>query len=149
LFVVVGYARYSARAYRGHASASVARGEAEIIRPFVIWARAHTHPQDVLVSVAEPTVYLYSGRLTLPAMAFSVRDYFGPGTVAERATALRQILSAYHVDAILVLGDSLRAAAQSMASGAAPELVLRDSLVNGLVFAPVQSPVAIQRSAGQ
>lgn len=149
LFVAFGHIRYSVRAYREHAWSNVARREAAIIRPSVVWVRAHTHPQDVLMSVAEPTVYLYSGRLALPAMAFTVRDYFGPGTAVERATALRQVLAAYHVDAILVLGDSLRAAAQSMASGAAPELVFRDSLVNGLVFSPVRSSVVVQRSAAQ
>jgi hypothetical protein len=142
LFVAVGYARYNARGYRDRWWSTAARGQAAILRPVVVWARARSQPRDVIASTVEPAVYLYSGRLAVPATAFNARDYFRPATVAETERALREILSAYHVDAlaIRVVGDSLRVAAQSMASGDAPELVVRDTFAGGVVFAPVASP---------
>jgi len=142
LFVAVGYARYNARGYRDRWWSNAARSQAAILRPVVLWARARSHPGDVIASTVEPAVYLYSGRLAVPVTAFNARDYFRSPTVAESELALRQILSAYHVDAIAIrtVGDSLRVAVQSMASGDAPELVVRDTFAGGVVFAPVASP---------
>lgn len=149
LFVAVGYGRYNFRGYRSHWWSNIARSQAEHLRPVVMWARARTRPNDVLASSADPAVYLYSGRLAVPATAFTARDYFRPATVVESQTALRQILAAYHIDAVVVVSDSVRVAAQSMASGSHPELVLRDSMPSGLVFAPVQSPLLSQHPAHQ
>jgi hypothetical protein len=147
LFVAVGYARYNARGYRGQWWSNIPRSRAAEIRPIIMWTRTHTRPEDVIASTQEPAVYLYSGRLAVPATAFTVSDYFRPASVVESAAALRQILAAYRVAAIAVVGDSLRAAAQTMAARQAPELVLRDSLPNGLVFAPAPSPVLSQQPA--
>jgi hypothetical protein len=147
LFVGIGYTRYNTRGYRAHWWSNVARTEAPNIRPVIQWVRGHTRPEDVIASTMDPTVYLYSGRLAVPATAFTVRDYFRPATVAETQAALRQILTAYHVDAIAAVKDSLRVAAQSMASSDVPELVLRDRLPNGLVFAPVPPPTVSQHPA--
>ena len=149
LFVAVGYGRYNVRGYRARWWSNIARSQAEHLRPVVMWARARTRPTDVLASSADPAVYLYSGRLAVPATAFTARDYFRPATVVESQTALRQILAAYHIDAVVVVSDSVRVAAQSMASGSRPELVLRDSMPSGLVFAPVQSPLLSQHPAHQ
>ncbi len=147
LFVAAGYARYNARGYRAQWWSNIPRSRATEIRPIVVWARARTAPDDVIASTMEPVVYLYSGRRAVPATAFTVSDYFRPASVVESETALRQILAAYHVDAVAVVGDSLRAAARSMASRQTPELVLRDSFANGLVFAPVPSPLVSQQPA--
>jgi len=138
LFVSAGYVRYNVRGYREHWWSTVARSQAEIIRPVVVWARSRTRPDDVIASTVEPAVYLYSGRLAVPVTAFNVRDYFRPPTVSEAENTLRLILAAYHVDAIAIgAGDTLRAAVRSMASR--DELVLRDSFANSLVFAPAAS----------
>jgi hypothetical protein len=138
LFVSVGYVRYNVRGFREHWWSTVARAQAEIIRPVVVWTRSRTRPDDVIASTVEPAVYLYTGRLAVPVTAFNVRDYFRPPTVGEAETTLRQILAGYHVDAIAIgAGDTLRAAVRSMT--ASDELVVRDSFVNGLVFAPVSS----------
>lgn len=147
LFVAAGYLRYNARGYRDRWWSNVARTQAPKFRPTVIWVRSRTRPQDVIASTNEPTVYLYTGRLAVPATSFSVRDYFRGPTLAEAETAVRQVLAAYHVDVVVADGDPLRAAAQSMASRPAPELVLRDTLANGLVFAPVAPPFVSQRPA--
>jgi hypothetical protein len=147
LFTCVGYLRYNVRGYRGEGLSSVERAQAAMLQPIVAWARSRTHPQDVIASAVEPAVYLYTGRLSVPVTALDVHDYLRPATVSETEIALRQIIARYHVDAIAVsLGDSLRAAVQAMASGAAPELVVRDSFVNGFVFAPASPRVSSQTS---
>jgi hypothetical protein len=138
LFVAVGYARYNVRGYQGRWWSTAARAQAEVVRPIVQWTRGRTRPDEVVASTVEPAVYLYTGRLAVPLMAFNVRDYFRSPTQSESEAALRQILAGYHVDAIAVSAVSapLRAALQSMASREVPELVVRDSFTNGIVFAP-------------
>jgi hypothetical protein len=147
LIAGVGYTLYNVREYRGDGSRRVARSQAANLQPILTWVRARTRPQDVIASAVEPAVYLYTGRLSVPVTALGVRDYFRPATVRETQIALRQIVARYHVDAIAVsIGDSLRAAVASMASGDAPELVVRDHFVNGLVFAPAAPPrVSLQQ----
>jgi hypothetical protein len=141
LFVAAGYARYNIRGYRNHWWSTASRTQAANLRPVIVWARSRSRPQDVIASTVEPAIYLYSGRLAVPATGFNARDYLRPATVHETEHALRQILGAYHVDAVAIgaVGDSLRAAVASMASGASPELVVRDTFANGLVFAPAAS----------
>lgn len=137
--VATGYSLYSARGYRGRWWSSIARQQTRVAQPLVIWARTRTRPDEVIASSAEPLVYLYSGRPTVSVMSFTVRRYFGPSSVSESEAALRDILSAYRVDAVAVVGnDSVAVAAQAMASRNPPELVLRDTFANGLVFTPTR-----------
>ena len=135
--VAAGYGRYTARTYAGHWWSSVTRRNAEAARPLVQWVRTHTPPDAVVASNYEPMVYLYGGRMAVPAARFTVRDYFRSPTAAESADALRAILDVYHVDDVAVISlDSVRVALQDMASEAAPELVLADTLPNGMVYFP-------------
>ncbi len=138
LLIGIGYARYTVRGYRGRWWSSIARQQTMLLAPLVAWTRTHTAPGDVVASSAEPVVYLYGGRAAVSASAFTVHNYFRPPSVAESEAALRNILGAYHVSVVAVVAaDSLLVAARQMASEASPELVLRDSLANGLVFTPV------------
>jgi hypothetical protein len=94
-----------------------------------------TPPEFVIASNAEVLVYLYADRVSVPAASFSVHDFFAPPTQAARTDALRSILRAYHVDAVaIVANDPLSAAARAMAEQRPPDLVLRDSIPNGLIF---------------
>ncbi len=136
--LLVGYGRYNVHGYRGRWWSSIARAQAASMRPTIAWARARTRPTDVIAANGEPAIYLYSGRQSVPAMEFSVRDYFRPASSAEDAAALREILAAYPVAVIAVSGDSLGVAARQMAASPRPELVLRDRLPNGLVYVPAR-----------
>ena len=139
LVVSIGYLRYSARGYRGRWWSSIARQQTRVAQPLVVWARTRTRPDEVIASSVESLVYLYSGRRTVSATSFTYRYYFRPATVSENEAVLRDVLSAYRVDAIAVVGnDSLGVAAQAMAARNPPELVLRDTLANGLVFTPAR-----------
>jgi hypothetical protein len=139
LVMSVGYLRYNARGYRGRWWSSIARQQTRIAQPLVVWARTRTRPDEVIASSVEPLVYLYSGRRTVSATSFTYRYYFRPATVSENEAVLRDVMSAYRVDAIaIVANDSRGAAAQAMATRHPPELVLRDTLANGLVFTPAR-----------
>ena len=93
------------------------------LAPLVTWTATHTRPGEVVASSGEPAIYLYTGRFAVPAAGFHTSDYFRPASMAESESALRDILSAYRVDAVVVVAaDSLRAAVESMASRTPPLL---------------------------
>jgi hypothetical protein len=133
--IVVGYSVYTARGIRGAWWSSIPRSNAAAVRPLIQWAVRRTPPEFVIASNAEVLVYLYADRVSVPAASFSVHDFFAPPTQAARTDALRSILRAYHVDAVaIVANDPLSAAARAMAEQRPPDLVLRDSIPNGLIF---------------
>ena len=143
LAAAAGFATYNVRGYRGRWWTSIPRQQAAIAWPIMTWTATHTPPGAVVASRIEPMLYLYTGRKTVPVSSFTVDQYFHPTTVAASDTALRQILSAYHVDAIAILsGDSVSIAANRMTAEHPPELVRIDSFANGVVFAPSAVPSA-------
>src|SRR4029079_15343642 len=127
-FLSVNYARATIKGYENHWWSSIPRAQANSVRGLIMWGRASTRPTDVVVSNAEPVVYLYAGRASLQATAFTVRDYFGPASVRESRDVLHSVLGAYHADAVAVVAlDSLVAAARAMATGPDAQLTMRDS----------------------
>jgi hypothetical protein len=135
--VAIGYARYTSNGYRGRWWSSIARENAAAARGLVGWTRARTRPTDVVMTNAEPLLYLYANRSTVPAESFAVADYFTAKTRAGNQDAQRRLLATYKVDVVALAGaNGLIAAARSMADGPAPELVVRDSFPGGGAFTP-------------
>jgi hypothetical protein len=138
---LIGYTTYNVRGYKGHWWSSIARDESATAGPTIVWVARNTKPSDVIATNSEVMVYLYTGRLAVPATQFLPEDYFVAQPVASRAAALRSILQSYPVGAVAaVSNESLAAAAQSMTAGLDPMLVLRDSVPNGLIFLPRETP---------
>jgi hypothetical protein len=134
-----GHARYNVTGYRGSWWSSIPRVGAANVRPLVNWVRGNTKPDAVVMSNAEPIVYLYSGRASLPATSFTVDEYFQPVSVEASAAALRDIMHAYKVDAVAVAtADSLMAAAHAMSVSNPPELVPRDTFMFGVAYSPIR-----------
>jgi hypothetical protein len=135
LVVVIGYATYNTRGYRGHWWSSIARDESAKAGPAIVWVARNTAPTDVVSTNSEVMVYLYTGRPTVPATQFLPEDYFTAQSVASRAAALRSILQSYHVGAVAAVSNpSLGDAARSLTLGQDPMLVLRDSVPHSLLF---------------
>jgi hypothetical protein len=135
--LVVGYGRYNVSAYHGRWWSSIARSNAQVARPLVRWVATNTPANAIVASEVESMMYLYAGRRAVPVSKFTVFDYFRSPTEAESATALRGILHVYPVTVIAVApGDSLRASLRALSSGPSPELVLRDTVPNGLLLVP-------------
>lgn len=138
-FVAIGYARYTANGYRGRWWSSIARENTQAARGLVSWTRARTRSSDVVMTNAEPLVYLYANRATVPAESFAVADYFQAKTRADNEEALRRLLATYRVDVVALAGaDGLIAAARSMAAGPSARLVVRDSFPGGGAFTPTR-----------
>jgi hypothetical protein len=135
--VAVGYGRFNVNAYRGRWWSSIALSNAQVARPLVRWVAANTPPNAIVASEVESMMYLYAGRQAVPVSKFTVFDYFRSPTESESARALRDIMHAYPVSVIAVApGDSLRASLRALSSGPSPELVLRDTVPNGLLLVP-------------
>jgi hypothetical protein len=137
LCMFAGYGVYSVRGYRGRWWSSIPRSTAPLVGPSILWALEHTKPTDIVATVDEPMMYLYTGRLAVPVSRFSADDYFVAPTASERMDALRSILDAYHADVVVIIAnDSLEAAARRLAAPPAPSLALRDSVPHGLILTP-------------
>lgn len=139
--VACGYGLYTARGYRGHWWSSIPRQVAELDRPLVQWVLRNTRPTDVVATNAEPLVFLYTGRRSVPVGAFSADEYFTPPAVASRTAELRSILQAYPATIVAILSnDSIETAARGLAAARPPMLTLRDSMPHGLIFTSTPSP---------
>ena len=84
VFIAIVYVRYNVRGYRGHWWSSMSRGGAASARGLVLWTKANTKPGDIVASNAEPLLYLYAKRASVPATNFRVDDYFRPATASDR-----------------------------------------------------------------
>lgn len=139
--VLFGYATYNVRGYRGAWWSSIPRETAALVGPSLLWVQAHTLATDVVSTNAEGTIYLYTGRHTVPASRFSVDDYFAPPTAQSAEASLRTILRAYPVTVVAIVADDpLQAAARAMTAAASsrpPALALRDSVAHGLIFTSI------------
>jgi hypothetical protein len=135
--IALGYARYTTNGYRGRWWSSIARENAQAARGLVGWTRARTRSTDVVMTNAEPLVYLYTNRATVPAESFAVTDYFQSKTRADNEEALRRLLATYRVDVVALAGaNGLIAAARSMTTAPNPLLAVRDSFPGGGAFTP-------------
>jgi len=138
VFALIAHGVYTARGYRGRFWASIPRSTTDIALPTLAWVDAHTPKSAVISTNAEFLVYLYTGRLAVPATSFAAGDYLGRPSVASRTGALQSILRTYRIDAVaIVANDSLERAARSMAAAPNPTLVLRDSVPGGLLLTPI------------
>lgn len=135
--VACGHAFYTVRGYRGRWWGSIPRAGAANLRPLVIWAAQRTAPTDVLAVEAESAVYLYADRRTVPVHTFTVQQYFQPRTASQEADVIRAILGSYHVNAVAVTTNTMRAAVSLLASQRPPLLVVNDSFPGGIVLTPI------------
>jgi hypothetical protein len=132
-----GYTVYNARGYRDGAWA--AQGYGDRLRPLLVQVASRTPPSAVIASEGENTVYLYTGRQTVPIGSFMATDYLRPRSSSEMADGFASILDRYHPTAVVVSSRYLRAAASELAQRQPPVLALVDSFPGGgLTFAPVR-----------
>lgn len=92
------------------------------VRPIAEWALQHTSPDALLATDAETFMYLYTGRLAVPALSFTALQQAGKSTSADRAAALDEVLSHYGPDRVLAITAPSLRAAESLTAGSAPRL---------------------------
>lgn len=136
--VATGYVAYNLRGYRGRWWSSIPRAGAANLRPLVLWAMQRTAPTDVLAVEGESAVYLYANRKTIPVHTFTVEQYFQSRTPAQEAEVIQALLGSYHVAAVAVTTNTMRAAATLLTSRTPPALALSDSFPGGVVLTPIR-----------
>jgi hypothetical protein len=137
LALAIGFTAYNVRGYRGGAWTSSAY--ATRLQPLLVQVVAHTPPRAVLATESEGTVYLYTGRTTVPLGSYSANDYLQPRTAAQSAAGIATVIGFYHPQAVVVSTRFLRVAASELVTRQPPLLAVADSFPGGgLVLVPVQ-----------
>ena len=131
----VGYASYEVRGIRGRWWSSIPRAAVDHITFAVAWTRANTASGDIVSTEDEGSVFLYTGRRTIPVRTFTVDQYLGDPTPEQEArTGLVPLLAAYPARAVLVSTQPSRAAAQFLAGGPDPRLVAQGEYPGGAAY---------------
>ena len=132
-----GYLTFNVISFRnGSWSASA---YAERLRPLLVYVATKTPRSAVVATEAENTVYLYTGRHTVPLGSFMATDYLQPRSSSGFADAMAVVLNRYQPAAVVVSTSFLRAAATDLALRRPPLLVATDSFPGGgLVLVPTR-----------
>lgn len=135
--LVFGYVAFNVVSFRnGSWSAS---GYAERLRPLLVYVATKTPRDAVVATEAENTVYLYTGRRTVPLGSFMATDYLHPRPSSGFADAMAVVLDRYRPAAVVVSTGFLRAAASELALRQPPLLAPIDSFPGGgLVLVPTR-----------
>ncbi|HKN68407.1 MAG TPA: hypothetical protein VJW73_19115 [Gemmatimonadaceae bacterium] len=132
-----GYLAFNVISYRnGSWSASA---YAERLRPLLVYVATKTPRDAVVATEAENTVYLYTGRQTVPLGSFMATDYLQPRSSSGFADAMAVVLDRYRPAKVVVSTGFLRAAASELALRSPPLLAPIDSFPGGgLVLVPTR-----------
>lgn len=135
--LVFGYGTYNTRGYRHQWWSSIPRNISNNVRPLLVWVATRTPHDAVLATEAEATVYLYTGRPTVPVGTFTVDEYFGPRTPVQNAAIISTVVDHYHPKAVVVSSGAMRDAVRELALGHPPTLAVVDTFPGGgLVLIP-------------
>jgi hypothetical protein len=135
--VAIGYGAYNVTGYRAGAWSV---GEYGVhLRPLLVQVTSRTRPNALVATEAENTVFLYTGRQTVPVGGFMATDYLKPRSSSQFAEGLAAVLDHYHPDAVVVSTPYLRAAASELAARQPSLLAVVDSFPGGgLMFVPTR-----------
>jgi hypothetical protein len=137
LALTFGFVAYNANGYR--AGAWSTSSYATRLQPLLVQVVAHTPIHALLATESEGTVYLYTGRSTVPLGSYSATDYVQSHTAAQSAEGIATIVEHYHPLAVVVSTRFLRDAAAELALRQPPRLAVVDSFPGGgLVLVPTR-----------
>ena len=137
LAVTIGFFAYNVAGYSGRAWTTTSF--ATRLQPLLVHVVTHTPGNALLATESEGTVYLYTGRSTVPLGSYSAIDYLQSRTAAQSAEGIATIVEHYHPLAVVVSTRFLSAAATELTLRQPPRLAVVDSFPGGgLVFVPIQ-----------
>lgn len=140
MFLVIGYAGYNyLGASRGWWT-QVQAWVADRARPLAEWVVANTAPDAVLATEHDVLVHLYTGRLTVPNVAFTPQEHMTGQSPAFGTATLRTILETYPVTYVLASEGFGNHVARGLMQTTPPEVRLVRQLSSGSVYAPVRVP---------
>jgi hypothetical protein len=136
--VLTGYAVYNARGFRGHWWEGVQRESGKGAKPIVEWVAHNTAMNDVLSTEHDLSVFLYTGRRSVPVSGFLARERISPLTQDEEVSRLRTLLTTYKPRYYITAWENALRAADTLAA-ARPPLVRRfASMENAFVYEGLQ-----------
>lgn len=119
--LAAGAVAYNVRGYQRHWWATTEEQSARWVVPKVQWARANTENSAVIATDHdEGSVYLYTGRPTVPATTFTADEYFSPRDAAADAAILQTLTTHFDVRYVMLSGTRLRGAAAALSVTRAP-----------------------------
>jgi hypothetical protein len=134
-WVAIGYGMYEVRGIRGNWWSSIPRLNAPRIMWVARWIATNTEPGDVVATEDDGAVYLYTGRLTVPVLAFTAAQYFHDRSAAENvAEGLAPILAAYPVRTIVAGTPKQAEAADFLVNARPPRLAMRMDSPFGVAY---------------
>jgi hypothetical protein len=122
--VLIGYAVYNTRGFRGHWWEGVQRESGKSAKPIVEWVAHNTSMDDVLSTEHDLSVFLYTGRRAIPVSGFLARERLSPLTPDEEVLRLRILLTTYKPRYYITAWANALRAADTLAA-ARPPLVRR------------------------
>ena len=135
--LALGYATFNLVSFRNGSWSASAYGER--LRPLLVYVATKTPSDAVVATEAENTVYLYTGRRTVPLGSFMATDYLQPRASGGYADAMAVVLERYQPAKVVVSTGFLRAAASELAVRQPPLLVPIDSFPGGgVAFVPTR-----------
>lgn len=135
-WVAIGYGMYEVRGIRGNWWSSIPRLNAPRIMWAARWIANNTEPGDVVATEDEGAVYLYTGRRTVPVLAFTAAQYFHDPSAAENvADGLGPILAVYPVRTIVAGTQKPAEAADFLVNARPPRLAIRADSPLGVAYA--------------
>lgn len=132
-FALAGYLQYNAIGFSRGWWQSAQRESARSAAILVRWTLLNTRPDDVVSTAAEPVVYLYTGRQTVPAAGSAAAHYLMPADSATSVGMLRETLRLTGARYLLVPSRSASIApvAEALWKARPPELQFVDTLSRG------------------
>jgi hypothetical protein len=120
---------YATRSWRVPARQSTAQ-----IAPVLDWVRAHTSPNDVILTEGEQIVALYADRLAAPNISFTALEYLKPDTPGEQTARVRAMIAAVPARYLITLSPGVQRAARAIASSPSAPLRAYDTTGAVAVF---------------
>jgi hypothetical protein len=134
----IGYGAGMAQGYAGRYWDDIPRAGAVMLRPLVVGIRAHARTGEVIATPAEAAMYLYTGHQTVPVYTYAPTQLFRDLSLPEKTNALREILTAYPVSALVTSSEAERIVARSVSASGKVTLAPRDSFDGGTILSVVK-----------
>ena len=115
----LGLARAEIVAYRDRSWAAPVRDATRSIAPVMRWISQNTTPHEMVIADAEPLVYLFTARPSMPPAAFTAAEYVTPRDQSADVAALRDLVRQFPVRYVVTVVPSTIAAARALERPAA------------------------------
>jgi hypothetical protein len=132
--VLLGALTFNVRGYVNGWWATVSRSVGPRIQPQLVWVADHTLPSDVIAADDEGAVYLYTGRLAIPAAAFTTDQYLRARQPPEDAAFIGQTIARFRPTFLIAWAVPTQQAAKLLTTTRPPILIRVDTVPGGLVF---------------